>query len=93
MPALSLPTGISILQSGLNSILVSWSPAPEPFVTEYIIYYNKTEALKATVTVPKNETNSTINNLIVGATYVFKIVANSTTIPSEAATAPAITIG
>ena len=92
-PAPSLPTVINISQSGLNSVLVSWSPAPEPIVTRYIIYYNKTEGPKATLTVAKNKTNATITGLIVGATYVLEIVANSTTLPSEAATSPAITIG
>ena len=78
------------MQNGLNNVLISWSPALEPFVTEYIISYNKTEGPNARVTV---ETNATITGLIVGATYVFEIVANSTTLPSEVVTAPAITIG
>ena len=62
-------------------------------MTEYTIYYNKTEGPKATVTVPRNETAVIITGLIVGVTYIFEIVANSTSLPSEAATSPSITIG
>ena len=62
----------------------------EPFVTGYIIY---TEGPKATVIVSENKTTATITGLVVGATYILEIIANSTTLPSEAATTPSITIG
>ena len=93
-PAPSPPTGVSVSQNGLGSLLVSWTPPSGggANVTGYTIYYQYNEALHS-VTTEATPTSATITGLIAGVTYSINVVANSTTLPSTVATAPDITIG
>ena len=91
-PAPSPPTGVTVSQNGLGSLLVSWTPpSGGADVTGYYIYYLYSGTLysmsEATIT------SATITGLIAGVTYSINVVANSTTLPSTVTTAPDITIG
>ena len=92
-PAPSPPSGVSVSQNGLNSLLASWTLG-EPAVTGYIISY-QTQDGGHSGSVNENETASStiITGLMTGATYSITIVATSSTLPSTETTAPDITIG
>ena len=89
----SPPSGVSVSQNGLNSLLVSWTSG-EPAVTGYVISY---QTLDGEYSGPVNEnetaTSIIITGLMTGATYSISIVAFSSTLNSTETTAPDITIG
>ena len=89
----SPPSGVSVSQNGLNSLLVSWTLG-EPAVTGYIISY-QTQDGGHSGSVNENETatSTIITGLMTGATYSVTIVATSSTLPSTETTVPDITIG
>ena len=91
-PAPSPPTGVTVSQNGLGSLLVSWTPPSGADVTGYYIYYQYSGTLYS-MTAEADATSATITGLITGVTYSINVVANSTTLPSTVATASDITIG
>ena len=102
-PAPSPPSGLSVSQNGLNSLLVSWTsgePAgsgggtTEPAVTGYSISYQTQDKKHGgLVNVNETTTSTIITGLMTGATYSITIVATSSTLPSNKITEPDITIG
>ena len=89
----SPPSGESVSQNGLNSLLVSWTSG-EPAVTGYIISYQPQDGgHSGSVNIDENVTSTIITGLMTGATYSITIVATSNTLPSTEITAPDITIG
>ena len=94
LSAPSPPSGVSMSQTGLTSIQVSWI-SRDPNVTGYIIYYQQQHAgERLSLNAEANDTNITITELIAGAEYSIGVVATSSTLPSNETTAPdTITIG
>ena len=81
---ISAPSTPSIINAkhGLNSLLVSWRPSPEPVVTGYIIFYeNFYGPGGGSVTANKTVTSVVISGLM-ATTYSITIVATSNTLPS-----------
>ena len=92
-PAPSPPTEVTVSQTGLGSLLVSWTPPPERAdVTGYYIYYLYSGMLYSMIA-EANGTSAIITGLIAGGTYSINVVANSTTLPSNVTTARDVTIG
>ena len=84
----SAPSGLTAVQDGPTSILVSWSP-PDPLgdTTGYRIDYTNGSSSDS-VTVDGGSTDShTLTGLQNGATYTISIVATSQGLPSETVTA------
>ena len=93
-PAPSPPSGVSVSQTGLDYVLVSWTPPPgEPVVTGYIIYYQQDGGRRLSRSVEYTATTTTITGLIVGTNYSITMVATSSTLPSIESEAETITIG
>ena len=88
----SPPSGVSVSQNGLNSLLVSWTSG-EPAVTGYIISYQTLDGGHSGSVTNETATSTIITGLMTGATYSISIVATSSTLPSTETTAPDITIG
>ena len=87
------PSGVSVSQNGLNSLLVSWTSG-EPAVTGYIISYQTLDGGHSDSVTNETATSTIITGLMTGATYSISIVATSSTLPSTKTTAvPDITIG
>ena len=87
------PSGVSVSQNGLNSLLVSWTLG-EPAVTGYNISYQTHDGgHSGSLNVDETATTTIITGLMTGATYSITIVATSNTLPSTETTAPDITIG
>ena len=84
----SAPSGLTAVQTGPTSILVSWNP-PDPLgdTTGYRIDYTDGSSSDS-VTVDGGSTDShTLTGLQNGATYTISIVATSQGLPSETVTA------
>ena len=82
------PSNVRVSQTGLNSLLVSWAYHPSlPAVTGFLISYYQDGGNSGSVTAGQNDSNVTISGLITGSTYSIKIVANSSTLPSNPSTA------
>ena len=95
-PASFPPTGVSVSQNGLGSILVSWTPpaSRRHTVTGYIIYYQqKNGEHSGLVTAGSFATTKTITGLIAGATYSITMLATSSTLPSTLTGAVTTLIG
>ena len=95
LQAPSPPSGVSVSQNGLGSVLVSWTPpSGESAVTGYIIYYQQDGGQRLSQSAGPTETTANITGLIVhvGATFSITVVANSRTLPSPETTAQSITI-
>ena len=93
-PAPSPPSGVSVSQNGLGSVLVSWTPpSGEPAVTGYIIYYQQDGGQRLSQSAGSADTTATITGLTAGVTHSVTIVATSTTLPSIESEAEILTIG
>ena len=88
------PTGVTVSQNGLGSLLVSWTPPSGggADVTGYYIYYQYNGALDS-VTAGTTITSANITRLIAGVTYFITVVASFSTPPNTLIIAPTITIG
>ena len=91
-PAPSPPSGVSVSQNGLNSLLVSWTSG-EPGGSGYNISYQTLERGYSGSVTNETATSTIITELMTGATYCITIVATSNTLNSTETTAPDITIG
>ena len=91
-PAPFPPSGVSVSQNGLNSLLVSWTSG-EPAVTGYIISYQTLDGGHSGSVTNETATSTIITGLMTGATYSITIVATSNTLNSTETTVPDITIG
>ena len=82
------PSNVRVSQTGLNSLLVSWTYHPSwPAVTGFLIsYYQQDGGHNGSVTAGMNDNNATISGLTALATYSISVVANSSTLPSYPAT-------
>ena len=80
------PTGVTAVQCGPTSILVSWNPSSNS--TVYIIHYDSSGGgSSGSETVSGGDTNNhTLNDLTNGETYIISIVATSNILPSETVT-------
>ena len=93
-PAPDSPSGLTISQNGLDSVLVSWAASSGgAIVTGYAIYYQQEGEERSSVSVGASATSATISGLIEGATYSITIVATSNTLPSTVTGPQTITIG
>ena len=88
----SVPTNLSLVQEGLGSVRVSWSP-PTPLgdTTGYRIYYSGSSSGSVDVSGGSTD-NHLVTSLQSGAGYTITIVATSLHLPSERIAA-AITLG
>ena len=79
---------VRVSQTGLNSLLVSWTYRSSwPAVTGFLIsYYQLDGGHNGLVTAGRNDNNATISGLTALATYSISVVANSSTLPSNAST-------
>ena len=75
---------MSVFWYRADSVVVSWTPpSGKPDVTGYIIYYQQDGGQRLSENAGATAaTTTTITGLIVGATYSFTMVANSSTLPS-----------
>ena len=93
-PAPSPPSGVTVSQNGLGSVLVSWTPpSGEPAVTGYIIYYQQDGGQRLSQSAGPTDTTVTITGLMAGANYTVTMVATSSTLPSNETEAVTIMIG
>ena len=83
------PSNVRVSQTGLNSLLVSWTYHPSwPAVTGFLIsYYQQDGGHNGSVTAGQNDSNATIFGMITGSTYSIRTVANFSTLPSNPSTA------
>ena len=89
----SPPSGVSVSQNGLNSLLVSWTSG-EPAVTGYNISYQTLDGgHSGSVTENETATSTIITGLMTGTNYSITIVVTSNTLNSTETTVPDITIG
>ena len=89
----SPPADVSVSQSGVNSVLVSWSPpSGEPAVTGYIIYYWLFGRERLSQRAGPTANNATITGLIAGSYYI-TMVATSSTLPSAETAVQSIALG
>ena len=80
-PAPDPPSGLTVSQNGLNSVLVSWIGLSRGAdVTGYTIYYQQEGGERFSVCAGISDITATISGLIEGATYSFTIVATSNTL-------------
>ena len=94
LPVPDPPSGLTVSQNGLHSVLVSWrAPSGRVAVTGYIIYYQQEGGGWSAVSAGPNATTATISGLIEGAVYSITIVATSSTLLSTATGPQTITIG
>ena len=85
------PTGVTAVQDGPTSILVSWSPSSD--ATGYTISYTGGGS-SGSETVSGGDTNSyTLTGLTNGQTYTISIVATSNNLASDTVTAMAVGLG
>ena len=84
-----------VTQNGLESLRVTWTPSQGPInVTGYTIFYQQIDGeLRGALTARSTDTNINITKLIAGANFSIGVLANSSTLPSDAADGPDITIG
>ena len=93
LQAPSTPSDVIVTQNGLNSVLVSWT-AGDMSVTGYFISYSSfSEEETYWLSAEDSDTNITISELCVGATYTVNISANSSMLPSAVVTIGNITLG
>ena len=81
------PRNLRVLQNGVNSLLVSWSPLyylPEIVTGYHISYQEQDGGHRGSVMTGESNLNTTITELIAGATYSISVAANSSTLPSYA---------
>ena len=84
---------MSVFWYRADSVVVSWTPpSGKPDVTGYIIYYQQDGGQRLSENAGATATTTTITGLIVGATYSFTMVANSSTLPSTETSVRNITI-
>ena len=84
------PTGVTAVQNGPTSILVSWSPSSN--VTGYTISF--TGGSSGSEAVSGGSTNSyTLTGLTNEQTYTISIVATSNNLASDTVTAMAVGLG
>ena len=90
----SPPSNVSVSQSGLGSLLVSWT-SEDPNVTGYVIYYYQPQDIENRLSLTAGATDSaTITGLMAGATYSISVASTSGTLPSTETAAPHdVTIG
>ena len=79
------PSGVTISQNGLNSLLVSWTYLSYwPAVTSFHISYSQQDGrYNGSVTAGRNDTNAIISGLTALATYSISILAKSLTFPGS----------
>ena len=79
----SAPTSLSVIQEGLSSVRVSWSP-PTPLgnTTGYRIYYSGGSSGSVDVSGGSTD-NYLITGLQIGSSYIITVVATSQHLPSE----------
>ena len=89
------PYLVKVSQIGLNSILVSWTYRHNwPPVAGFNIFYNQQNGGdNGSVTVEKNNVDTTITGLIALATYSISVVAIPTTLPGPPSTSIIIVLG
>ena len=79
----STPINVSVVQDGLTSVTVYWSPSN--YATGYIIHYNTTNDTTLTVYINDSSTDHyTLTDLEVAETYTILILATSVDLPSTA---------
>ena len=80
----SAPSGLTAVQDGPTSILVSWSP-PDPLgdTTGYRIDYTDGSSSDSVTVIGGSTDNHTLTGLQNGATYTISIIATSQYLPSE----------
>ena len=79
------PSGVRVSQTGLNSLLVSWSYSSSwPTVSRFFIsYYQQDGGHNGSVTAGQNDNNATISGLTALTTYSIRILAKSLTFPGS----------
>ena len=78
----SPPSGVTAVQTGPTSIIVSWSPSSD--ATGYRIDYESSGGDSGSVTVSGGSTDrETLTGLQNGDTYTISIVATSELLPSD----------
>ena len=78
------PSNLTISITGLDAVIVSWTPSSGgAVVTGYVIYYQQEGGNVMTMNAGADETNITISGLIGGNIYFVTLLATSTTLPSE----------
>ena len=88
------PSNVNVTQNGLESLLVTWTPSQGPNVTGYTIFYQQIDGeLRGSLTARSTDTNINITKLIAGANFSIGVLANASTLPSDAAYGPDISIG
>ena len=91
-PAPSPPSGVSVSWTGLDSVLVSWTPpSGEPAVTGYIIYYQQEGGERLSQSAGSTDTTAIITGLM-GETYSITIVTISSILPSTETAAQTIAV-
>ena len=81
------PRNLRVLQNGVNSLLVSWSPQYSGLyiVTGYYISYQEQDGgHRGSLMTGESNLTAAITGLIAGATYSISVAANSSTLPSYA---------
>ena len=85
---------MSVSQNGLASVLVSWTPPSGGHaVTGYIIYYQQDGGQRLSQSTEPTTTTAIFTGLLIGATYSFTMVTNSSTLPSAESAEEIVTIG
>ena len=97
--AASPPSGVTAVQDGPTSIMVSWTP-PSPLgdTSGYRIYYTRAGGSSDSVDIDGGNTNSrTLMGLTNGETYTISIAgrssSSSTVLPSPPVTAGDVALG
>ena len=85
------PTGVTAVQDGPTSILVSWSPSNN--ATGYTISYTGGDSSGSETVSGGDTTNYTLTGLTNGQTYTISIVATSNNLASDTVTAMAVGLG
>ena len=81
------PGDLRVLQNGLYSLLVSWSPPvyrPNIVTGYHISYQEQDGGHRGSVMTGESNLNTTITGLIAGATYSISAAVNSSTLPGYA---------
>ena len=78
------PTGLTVIQNGLESVLVSWMDGGgAATVTGYTIYYQQEGGERRSLRTEAGAITANISGLISGETYSITVVALSTSLPSN----------
>ena len=83
--AANTPSNVRISHIRLTSLRVSWTyySSWPPVTGFHISYYQQDGTHTGSVTAGRNNNNVAISGLITGSTYLIRVVANSSTLPSD----------